>query len=56
MDLAANVNKYLAPFRERRTAFANQPELVQTILTDGAARARKIAKSVITEVRGKMGL
>ena len=56
MDLAVNVNKHLAPFRERRTALANQPGLVQAILTDGAERARKIAKSVIAEVRGKMGL
>ena len=56
IDLAANVNKYLESFRERRTNFENQPELVKSILTDGAERARKIAKSVISEVRGKMGL
>jgi tryptophanyl-tRNA synthetase len=56
IDLSTNVNKYLAPFRERRTAFANQPELVQGILTNGAEKAREIAKSVMSEVLGKMGL
>ena len=54
--LADNLNKDLAPFRERRAQFAEKPGYVDEVLADGARRAHAIARETIKEVRGKMGL
>ena len=55
-DLAAHVNAYFRPLRERRAELAARPEDVEAILEDGARRARAIARAVLAEVQEKMGL
>ncbi|HEU0021279.1 MAG TPA: tryptophan--tRNA ligase [Dehalococcoidia bacterium] len=54
--LAANINQYLEPLRERRREFEKHPDFVKQILDDGGKRARRIAKQTIGEVYQKMGL
>jgi tryptophanyl-tRNA synthetase len=54
--LAENINKALAPFRERRAQIAQKPGYVDEVLAEGARRAHIIAKETIKEVREKMGL
>jgi len=54
--LAENLNRDLAPFRERRAQIAQKPGYVDEVLADGARRAHAIAKETIKEVREKMGL
>ena len=51
-DLAA----HFAPFRERRAAFAAQPNYVRDVLADGAQRATAIATQTIAEVKEAVGL
>jgi len=48
---AESLNKALAPFRAKRAEIAAQPNLVPTVLADGAERARAIASRTILEVR-----
>lgn len=54
--LARNLAAALAPFRQRRTELAHDPNLVWDVLTDGAARATVIAQETIDEVKAKVGL
>jgi tryptophanyl-tRNA synthetase len=54
--LAENLNKDLAPFRERRAQFAQKPGYVDEVFAEGARRAHAIARETMKEVRGKMGL
>jgi len=56
MLLAQEINSTLSPFRERRAALAAKPRYITDVLTDGAQRARVIARETITEVKQKMGL
>jgi len=53
---AEELIRALEPFRVRRDAFARNPELVWSILTDGAARARVLANETMAEVRKHVGL
>jgi tryptophanyl-tRNA synthetase len=46
----------LAPLREQRAELSRDPELVWSILADGAERARVIAQQTITEVKSRVGL
>ena len=55
-QLADQVNGYLADVRERRRELEAQPEYVWEVLSDGAQRARTIARATIAEVTEKMGL
>ena len=55
-QLAEGINRFLAPFRQRRQELAARPEYVKQVLADGAARARAIAGQTIAEAREKMGL
>jgi tryptophanyl-tRNA synthetase len=48
--------KALAPIRERALSFQERPEMVDEILADGAASARRIAAETMREVRARMGL
>ncbi len=48
---AANLNKSLEPFRDKRADLGKTPDLVWDILRDGADRARKIAEKTMVEVR-----
>ncbi len=56
MELADRMNGALSPIRERRVELEGQPGLIVEILTDGAARAGKIARSTMEEVRDIMHL
>lgn len=54
--LARNLDAALAPFRARRDEFASDPDRVEQILGDGAARARANARETLREVRERVGL
>ena len=54
--LAANINKNLAEFRERRSGLAKNPDYVWDVLADGAKRARVIADQTMDEVHAALGL
>ena len=54
--LAASINSYLEPFRERRREYEARPSFIQEVLEDGAKKARVIAQKTIEEVYEKMGL
>jgi len=49
--LLEHLGPALAPLRERREAFARNPERVREILDAGAEKARKAASSTLEEVR-----
>jgi tryptophanyl-tRNA synthetase len=53
--LADNLNTALAPIRERAAAYQARPERVVEILGDGAAKARRLARETMREVRARMG-
>jgi tryptophanyl-tRNA synthetase len=53
---AENLNKALEPFRTKRTQLAAQPDLVPSVLADGARRARAIAEKTMAEVRAAVQL
>jgi tryptophanyl-tRNA synthetase len=54
--LAANINRNLAEFREKRAELAKNPDYVWDVLADGAKRARVIADQTMDEVRAALGL
>ncbi len=54
--LAAAINRFLAPIRERRAGLAAQPGLVEEIIRDGSARAREECRRTLAEAREAMGL
>ena len=53
---ARNLNKYLEPFRARRTELGGDPDLVWDVLRDGQRRASAIARQTMQEVREAIGL
>jgi tryptophanyl-tRNA synthetase len=53
--LADNIAAAFAPMRERAAALAADPARVESILRDGAARARAVARETLREVRTLMG-
>lgn len=55
-ELADNMIRALAPIRERVLSLQERPEVVDEILGDGAASARRIAVVTMREVRERMGL
>ncbi|WP_460001749.1 tryptophan--tRNA ligase [Paradesulfitobacterium aromaticivorans] len=54
-NLANNLDKLLAPFRERRAYWA-EGKRVEKVLKEGAERARATAQETMKEVRTAMGL
>ena len=54
--VAAAVTAYLAPVRERYEQLREEPEALEAILADGAARARAIASETLLNVRERMGV
>ncbi len=54
--LAESLNGALEPFRAKRAEMAAQPDLVPSVLDDGAARARAIAEKTMQEVRAAVQL
>jgi tryptophanyl-tRNA synthetase len=55
-DLGEVAVGFLAPFQERRTALASDPEAFERILTESEEKARIIASSNLTDIRRSMGL
>jgi tryptophanyl-tRNA synthetase len=55
-NLAQEINSTLKAFRERRAVLAAKPQYVKDVLSDGASRARVIARETMREVKQKMGL
>lgn len=54
--LAAAINRFLDPMRERRAKFEEQSGLVDEIIVDGTERTRREVQQVVFEVRKAMGL
>jgi tryptophanyl-tRNA synthetase len=54
--LSDNIVAAFEPFRERAAYYRANPDEVGRVLTEGADRARAIARETMTEVREKMGL
>jgi tryptophanyl-tRNA synthetase len=54
--LAAALNAFLDPIRERRAYYAARPQLVEDILAAGAARVRPISQATVDQARAAMGL
>lgn len=54
--LADSVIAHLQPIRERKKQLQANPERVETILREGARKARTVAQRTITEVRERVGL
>ncbi len=51
MKLAAALNAYLDPIRERRAAVLSRPDRLKDILFDGSKRARVVAATTMERVR-----
>jgi len=54
--LAVALNAFLAPIRERRAFYANNPKLVDEILAAGVAKVRPISQETVDLAREAMGL
>jgi tryptophanyl-tRNA synthetase len=52
--LSANLNETLAPIRERRVYFQENPDKLDEILAAGAEKARAVASQTMAEVRHAM--
>ena len=50
------VNAELAPMRLRAREYEEQPELIRSILAEGAEKARDVAEDTLRDVRDAMGL
>jgi tryptophanyl-tRNA synthetase len=53
---AKSLNTALEPFRTRRAEIARQPDMVPSVLADGAKRARSIAEKTMQEIRAAVQL
>ena len=53
--LAAAINAFVAPLRERRARFA-QPGLVEDLIVSGTDRVRSLVRATLEEVQDAMGL
>lgn len=53
-QLAANINEFLNPIREKRKYYEDRPELVDKILIDGTNKAREEAKRIMKNVKKAM--
>ncbi len=54
--LAAAINRFLEPMRERREMFLAEPGRVDCIIAEGTERTRAEVKRTVVEVRKAMGL
>ncbi len=54
--LAAALNRFLDPIRERRAAYERQPGLLEEILAEGSRRARQEARQTLRLAREAMSL
>jgi tryptophanyl-tRNA synthetase len=49
--MAGNLLKAMAPLHEKRRYYESHPEIVDEIIADGSAKARRIAKATMAQVR-----
>jgi tryptophanyl-tRNA synthetase len=54
-DLLRRLLSYFAPMRERRADLEKHPDDVESVLLDGASRAREIGAPILDEVRQAAG-
>ena len=54
--LLQGVTEYFAPFRERRAQLVADPDYVERVLAEGAAKARIVARKTLARVRNAVGL
>src|SRR5690606_18469151 len=54
--LADAAERFWAPYREAREVWAAQPDRVRKVLSDGAAKARAKARSVLQRAENACGL
>ena len=54
--LAAAVNTFLEPMRDRRATYESRPGYVDEIIVDGTERTRVEVKAVVAEVKKAMGI
>jgi tryptophanyl-tRNA synthetase len=54
--LAAALNAFLEPMRERRARYESRPGYVDEIIVDGTERTRVEVKAVVAEVKKAMGI
>jgi tryptophanyl-tRNA synthetase len=54
--LAAAINRFLTPIRERRAEFAGRKGFVDEVIRDGSAKARAECQKTLGEARTAMGL
>lgn len=56
LALAAGINAYLKPIRERRAEYAKDPKRLNEILDDGRRRASEVARKTYEEAFGAVNL
>lgn len=54
--LAAALNRFLTPFREKRRLFEEEKGLVEEIIYDGTQQMQEVAEMTLKEMRSAMGL
>jgi tryptophanyl-tRNA synthetase len=54
--LLEKVVNHFAPYRKKRAELAAQPEYVEKVLREGAAKARPIARQTLDEAKKACGL
>lgn len=55
-QLAKIINAQMAPIREKRIKFAENPDLVKQILAEGRAKARPVAKEILQKANDAIGI
>lgn len=55
-QLGTAINEYLTPLRTRRAEIAADQAYIDTVIREGADKARAIARVTMTEVKQRMGL
>ena len=56
LELAKSIFKELQPIQEKRKELEHKTSYVDEVISQGAEKARKIAKDTVAEVKEKMGL
>ncbi|WP_407636882.1 tryptophan--tRNA ligase [Hamadaea tsunoensis] len=54
--LAAALNRFLDPMRDRRARFEAEPGLVDRLIVEGTERTREVVRETVADVRRAMGL
>ncbi len=55
-ELSEAIYEELKPLQEKRIELESNPSFVDQVITEGAEKARKVAKETVKEVKEKMGL